>query len=400
MNTDRLPLVSDRAPSPAMIAVAGMFVLALAMGIGRFAFTALLPLAREQGLLTLHSAGWLAAVNYGGYLTGALWVVRGRSAHTAQRLGMGLVFSIATTLAMGWDLGLAGWMMTRFVAGIASAWVYIYATGMVLRALVHAHASGWSALHYPGVGAGITLSACVAQVLLDQRAATAWGWWILGGGAALVALPAVVVLIRAESFITATHSAPTNAARDTTRHPPLGWMAAAYGLAGFGYIVNATFLPTLLRAQPGVADAALTGWLVVGLAALPATALWVHLGLQLGAYPALIACTLLEAAGVALPVLWPGQHLPALAGAALLGGTFMGIAGLAQWLARVPDPQATSRRIGFVTACYGIGQIAGPLATSGLARGDDLTAPVLLAASALILSAGLFEVSRRVERLV
>ena len=44
-------------------------------------------------------------------------------------------------------------------------------------------------------------------------------------------------------------------------------MAAAYGLAGFGYIVNATFLPTLLRTQPGVADAALTGWLVVGLAA-------------------------------------------------------------------------------------------------------------------------------------
>ena len=400
MNTQCLPLSPDRAPSPAMIAVAGLSVLALAMGIGRFAFTALLPLAKEQGLLTLSSAVWLAASNYGGYLVGALWVVRSRSAHAARRLGIGLVFSVVTTLAMGWELGSAGWMAVRFVAGVASAWVYIYATGIMLRALVHAHASGWSALHYPGVGAGIVFSACVAQFLLNRGAATAWGWWTLGGFAALVALPAAAVLIRAELSITATHSAPTNAAHGVTVHPPLGWMAAAYGLAGFGYIVNATFLPTLLRTQPGVADAALTGWLVVGLAALPATALWIRLGLWIGAYPALIACTLLEAAGVALPVLWPGQYLTALAGAALLGGTFMGIAGLAQWLVRVPDPQATSRRIGFVTACYGIGQIAGPLATSGLAQGNDLTVPVLLAAGALVLSAGLFEVSRRVERLV
>ena len=48
---------------------------------------------------------------------------------------------------------------------------------------------------------------------------------------------------------------------------------------------------------------------------------------------------------------------------------------------------------------HGIGQIAGLLATSGLARGDDLTVPVLLAAGALMLGAGLFEISRRVERL-
>lgn len=399
MNARSLPVISLHAPSPAAIAVAGLFALALAMGVGRFAFTALLPLAREQGLLTLSSASWLAAVNYGGYLTGALWVARSRSAHAARRLGAGLVFSVATTLAMGWDLGLVGWMAVRFVAGVASAWVYVYATGIMLRALIHARASGWSALHYPGVGAGITFSACVAQVLLDHGAATAWGWWMLGGFAALVALPAALVLVRAESSVAATHATPTNAVCGATAHPPLGWMAAAYGLAGFGYIVNATFLPTLLRAQPGVADTALTGWLVVGLAALPATVLWVRLGLRVGAYPALIACTLLEAAGVALPVLWPGQYVTAWVGAALLGGTFMGIAGLAQWLARVPDPQATSRRIGFITACYGVGQIAGPLATSSLAQGDDLTIPVLLAAGALVLSAGLFEISRRVERL-
>lgn len=71
---------------------------------------------------------------------------------------------------------------------------------------------------------------------------------------------------------------------------------------------------------------------------------------------------------MALPVLVDGVPA-AMAGAVLLGGTFMGIAGLSQWLARVPDPQATVRRIGFITACYGVGQIVGPLLVA--VRGRD-----------------------------
>lgn len=89
----------------------------------------------------------------------------------------------------------------------------------------------------------------------------------------------------------------------------------------------------------------------------------------------------------------------ALVGAALLGGTFMGIAGLAQWLARVSDPQASARRIGLLTVFYGLGQIAGPLLVAALGRGSDFTLPVLLAAGALLISAALLDVSRRVERL-
>ena len=89
----------------------------------------------------------------------------------------------------------------------------------------------------------------------------------------------------------------------------------------------------------------------------------------------------------------------ALVGAALLGGTFMGIAGLAQWLARTSDPQASARRIGLLTVFYGLGQIAGPLLVAALGRGRDFTLPVLLAAGALLISAALLEVSRRVERL-
>ena len=42
------------------------------MGIGRFAFTPLLPLMVRDGALPQNAGAWLAASNYLGYLVGAL----------------------------------------------------------------------------------------------------------------------------------------------------------------------------------------------------------------------------------------------------------------------------------------------------------------------------------------
>ena len=145
-------------------------------------------------------------------------------------------------------------------------------------------------------------------------------------------------------------------------------------------------------------DLAMLGWFLVGLAAIPATVLWVRLGVARGASRALLACTALQALGVALPVL-TGAPWAALSGALLLGGTFMGIAGLAQWLVGVPDPRHTVRRIGLMTAAYGVGQIAGPLLAALLVVGDDFTRPVLMASGALLLSCVCLLLSHRYERL-
>jgi len=50
-----------------------MLALATAMGIGRFAFTPLLPMMLHDGVITLVDASWLASANYLGYLVGALF---------------------------------------------------------------------------------------------------------------------------------------------------------------------------------------------------------------------------------------------------------------------------------------------------------------------------------------
>src|SRR5215203_4029161 len=96
-------------PNARVIAFAGLLSLAAAMGIGRFAFTPLLPLMAREGQLDLAFAGWVAAANYVGYFVGAL---------TAARLPLGaralamlaLAATAALTAAMAWPSPI-GWLV-------------------------------------------------------------------------------------------------------------------------------------------------------------------------------------------------------------------------------------------------------------------------------------------------
>src|SRR5918993_2599612 len=119
------PSITAAAP-PSLFAVcgAGLLALAVAMGIGRFAFTPLLPLMVRAGSVDLAAGGWLAAANYAGYLLGALTAAR--VPLTPQRTGLVSLLLIAlATAAMGLGGSLAGWLLLRGIAGVASAWALV-----------------------------------------------------------------------------------------------------------------------------------------------------------------------------------------------------------------------------------------------------------------------------------
>ncbi|HIL93448.1 MAG TPA: YbfB/YjiJ family MFS transporter, partial [Cycloclasticus sp.] len=46
------------------VLASGIFCLILTMGIGRFAYTPMIPIMFEQAGLTKVMAGWLATINY------------------------------------------------------------------------------------------------------------------------------------------------------------------------------------------------------------------------------------------------------------------------------------------------------------------------------------------------
>ncbi|TXN67479.1 YbfB/YjiJ family MFS transporter, partial [Methylobacterium sp. WL18] len=71
------PTDPNRPPWP--IVASGLVALAVAMGIGRFAFTPLMPLMMRDDTLTAAAGAEWAAANYVGYLVGALtapWFAR------------------------------------------------------------------------------------------------------------------------------------------------------------------------------------------------------------------------------------------------------------------------------------------------------------------------------------
>ena len=117
---------SDPTPArrPWVVAVAGAVALAVAMGIGRFAFTPMLPLMIRAGSADVAAGGWLATANYAGYLVGALTTAR--LPLTPQRVGLAALAAIVvSTAAMGLTSSVSIWLLLRFVAGAASAWALV-----------------------------------------------------------------------------------------------------------------------------------------------------------------------------------------------------------------------------------------------------------------------------------
>src|SRR5215470_8663154 len=128
--------ISARLPTLSVAAVCAIaaIALAVAMGVGRFAFTPLLPLMVRDGSLAQDAGAWLAASNYLGYLAGALLASRvAVTLPTLMRLS--LIGIAATTAAMGAFDGVWAWAILRFAAGVLSAWGLVATSAWTLRHL-------------------------------------------------------------------------------------------------------------------------------------------------------------------------------------------------------------------------------------------------------------------------
>ena len=112
--------MARQTASPWAVAMAGFVSMALGMGIGRFAFTPLLPMMLHDGTVTLAEGGALATLNYIGYLLGALLCLFIRPDPVRMVRGA-LVLTVVLTLAMALPGGMPAWLIWRTLAGIASA---------------------------------------------------------------------------------------------------------------------------------------------------------------------------------------------------------------------------------------------------------------------------------------
>jgi predicted MFS family arabinose efflux permease len=370
---------------PISVAFGGLIAMAVAIGIGRFVYTPILPPMMAELGLSKSTFGLIASANFAGYLIGALAATRATLPGPGRVwLPGALLLSAATTAAMGLTTSVTAFIILRFLGGVASALVLILASTLVLGQLAAARRPGLASLHFAGVGIGIVVS---AALVAGQRAAGA-GWaamWQASGAVSLAGALAVALLVSGRP----SSPPPPAGAPNLPLDPRLKRMTAAYGLFGFGYVITATFLVAIVRATPAIRDLEPVIWIVVGLAAAPSVLFWTAAGRRIGIPAAFAIAALTEAVGVLASVVAPNAAGICVA-AVLVGGTFMGLTALGLLRGRELAQGDPRRVMAAMTGAFGIGQIIGPVLAGVVSDAlGGFAVPSLAAAGALVVAAWL-----------
>ncbi len=370
---------------PAIVAAAGLIAFAVSQGIGRFAFTPLLPMMQSDVGLSLKAAGWLASANYVGYFLGALcaarvpriWALRG-----------GLLLIAVVTAAMGFTHLFALWIVLRLLAGVASAWIVVHVSAWALARLAAMRRTKTNGVVFAGVGVGIAGAGllCLLLMHLHTGSGRAWEWF---GLAALVLSAAIWTVFRKDETAGGNTPEPGRKRRMHWNRDRLR-LALCYGAFGFGYIIPATYLPAMARHY--IPNPLVFGWAWPVFGAAAAISTWVVARWLSAANNRRLwaGASLLMAIGVALPVAWP--TLTAILVAALfVGGTMMVITMTGLREARLVSGEQATAFMAAITAVFAIGQIIGPLVISAVVHlrygfdGALIAAATLLALAAVTL---------------
>ena len=384
------------------IVLAGMFSLAVAMGIGRFAFTPLMPMMLHDHLIDLPQASWLASANYLGYLLGAILCTlqpqiwsrwRLKPINSSKMVRGGLVATSLLTALMTADWA-AGWPWLRFFAGIVTAVAFVYTSSWCLAHLAKLNAPTAGGIIYAGPGVGIAISGLLASFMVMMEWHAARGWLAFG------VLSAVTTLMVWKHFegddvsLISSSAASITALTSISSTMEKAGLTIAYGFAGFGYIITATFLPVIARAAlPGSIWTDFF-WPILGIGVACGAVLASRVPARIDQRYLLAGCYLMQAAGVVL-----SNWLPTLTGFAmgsvLVGLPFTAITFFVMQLGRKLHPQSASSIIGLLSASFGICQIAGPpVAAMLLARApntsDGFSWALDLAAATLVAGAAIY----------
>lgn len=385
------------------MATAGLIALAVAMGIGRFAFTPLLPMMLADQVVDLHGASWLASANYLGYLVGALlctlqpwvWARMGRTSPLRATVWLrgGLLATCVLTTCMALPLPTL-WPLLRFAAGVASAVVFVYTSSWCLAQLAQMQMPAMGALIFTGPGAGIVLSGLAGSAMVAMGWRAAAGWLLFGLLACGLTAAVWQVFRRSPGGGPPLASAAPSVPASPSAHgrSEVTLLAVAYGLAGFGYIITATFLPVIARQV--LANSAWLDlfWPIFGGGVIVGALLASRVPMAPDRRWLLAGCFAVQGLGVVASLISPSLAGFAL-GSLLLGLPFTAITFFAMQEVRRIRPTQVSSTTGLLTALYGAGQIVGPpLATALLSHSPRQSFDVSLeiAAGALVLGAGLF----------
>lgn len=382
--------VSQRSLQPWQVLAGGICGLMLTIGLARFAYTPLLPVMQAQTGLGDAAAGALAAINYAGYMSGALAVAWLDDVRWRHRLySAGLWMALLVTAAMGLSAWWPGWALWRYIGGLCGATGMLLGSGLVLGWLMQHGRRPELGQYFMGLGLGIVLSAVAAWGLGQLMPA----WDAQWGALAAIGLVFFVPAWRWRPPVPPAATEQVSAA--SAGQMPRRWLwtlLASYFCAGWGFVISATFMVAIVEREPALAGQGPWAWALVGLAATPAVFVWDRVARAMGDIRALMLAFVLQIMAIMLPAA-SGSLWAALAGAVGYGATFIGIVSLTLALVGRRSPANPGKAMARLTLSYGSAQIIAPALTGVMAQASGsfkgglwLTAGVLVLGLALLAS--------------
>ena len=350
-----IKILFDRNSNTAIL-LAGILAIVVGVGVARFAFTSLLPFMLEDSL-TLTYAGVLASFNFVGYLSGALFSIFIQDINTKVKyFRIGFVLSIVTTLILGITTNETLWLFSRVAAGFGSAMVLIVGAAIVMVKLDFEDKTKAMGIHFSGIGFAITLSEVISQAVLKNGS---WSdaWLVLSAFALLISFYSLYIL----SFDKVLKlEAPKHKLSKSIFTPYVILLILAYFTEGVGFVVQGTFLPDIINSLDGLEGYGSVGWLVVGLAGIPSSIIWMRLAHKYGSVNIIMVAMGLQVLGILIPTFSTDIYLNLLSGA-LYGSTFIGLVALFMNLGGQIAGKNPVVLMGAMTAAYGVGQVSAPL---------------------------------------
>lgn len=281
-----------------ILILTGIAALTIAIGIGRFSYTPILPYMISELKLTTTDAGLIASSNYLGYLLGSLIPIFPQFPKNIRSIFIYSIFiSIISLFAMGLTNTFEIFILIRFIHGVFSAFVLILGTSLIVSHVQKKGKIFLGTAHFSGVGLGMALSAIVVSYLGFLNFKWDELWFSIG-------ILAIILSFQIIKF-TPIQKAEVKYNLKSKHKTNLGFslITISYGLYGFGYVAFGTFISTMSRLTPGLEKTEPFVWFVVGITGIPSVFFWNWFGSKIGNDIGLFLANLILGLGVLFSVL-------------------------------------------------------------------------------------------------
>lgn len=355
------------------IVFGGVLLLAVAMGIGRFSYTPMLPFMQGNLHFSNSTAGFIALSNYFGYFIGSILCTFSLFKNKQLSLVVMVWISSLSILLLGFTENMIFIFIGRFVSGLASAIIFIFTTQIILAYIQSIQKNSYVGYLYSGVGIGIVGSS-ILLILLSPYLQLNMLWTLLASTSLILGLIGY-------GNIRPLPTTPINPKVKIKNTTIIYWIYAAYFLEGLGYIITGTFIVNVAKNTPTIHFDSSLIWGIVGVTAIPSCILLIRLAEKFGYSKVLSLALLLQAIGIVLPAI-SVTNWSFLMSASLFGFTFMGITALANAIVKQKNISA----IGTLTALYALGQIIGPAIAGILLDSKHFSSAFVFAGIAVLIA--------------